>query len=80
MLQIKVNIQDKALIEFVDQFSVLGYKDRSELTRAALECLKQKKEAEKLAQSAQIYSKLYEQDDDLRKLTDYSVLDLSDDV
>lgn len=79
MLQIKVNIQDRALIEFVDQFSVLGYKDRSELTRAALECLRQKKEAERLEESALLYSKLYEQDDDLRQITDSSALDMSDD-
>jgi len=79
MLQIKVNIQDKSLIEFVDQFSLLGYKDRSELTRAALECLRRKKEAESLETSASLYSQLYQQDKDIREMTESAIMDFSDD-
>lgn len=75
--QLKVNINDEALIDFLDRCDVYGFKDKSELTRAALECLRQKKMAERLKKSAALYAEIYKHDDELQDLSD--VQDLKDD-
>ena len=69
MQQAKFSI-DKTRMQFIDQFKEFGFKDKSDLIRNALDCLKKRFENEQMRVSADLYAELYAEDKELRKLTE----------
>jgi Arc/MetJ-type ribon-helix-helix transcriptional regulator len=74
MRQIKVSLADSHA-EFVNQYQLWGFPDKSSLIREALEhlqaCLKQ----ERLRQSAKLYAEVYQEDRELQDLTEQALED-----
>ncbi|WP_309744876.1 hypothetical protein [Chamaesiphon sp. OTE_20_metabat_361] len=69
MAQAKFTLE-QSHIDFLAQFKVRGFKDKSALVRLALDRLAQELEREELAHSADLYAELYAEDRDLQQLTD----------
>lgn len=61
------------LVEFVGDYKLYGFKDKSSLVRAALLRMKEEAERRALEQSADLYAELYTADSDLQELTDSAV-------
>ena len=72
MLQTKVSLKDTH-IEFLQNFQKLGFKDKSEMMRAALDRLKKEILEQQLRESAELYAEAYETDSDLQELTESAV-------
>jgi Arc/MetJ-type ribon-helix-helix transcriptional regulator len=68
MVPTKVTLE-QSQIDFLAQFKDLGFKDRSSLVRSALNQLQQQIEMQELERSADLYTEVYEGDEDLQKLT-----------
>ena len=62
MEQIKISLK-KEQIEFIQNHSKFGFKDRSSLIRKAVEVLKENIESDNLRASAKILSEIYSNDD-----------------
>ncbi len=69
MLQAKFSVE-KTHSQFLDNFKAFGFKDKSAMLRAAIEHFKKEKELEILINSAELYSEIYSEDDDLQELTE----------
>jgi Arc/MetJ-type ribon-helix-helix transcriptional regulator len=69
MQQLQVSL-DPSQLEFVSKFEQYGFRNESDLVRAALRHLQQEFEKRQLEQSAELYAELYEEDEDLRELTE----------
>ncbi|NIM11990.1 MAG: hypothetical protein GTO45_07720 [Candidatus Aminicenantes bacterium] len=69
MLQAKFSVEEKQ-IEFLGSYKAYGYKDKSSMVRAAIEHFKKEMELESLRKSADLYSEIYSEDDDLKELTE----------
>jgi hypothetical protein len=69
MLQIEFSV-DESQAHFLENYRAYGFKDKSSMLRAAIDHLKKKLELENLGKSAYLYSEIYSEDDDLRKLTE----------
>jgi hypothetical protein len=63
------------LLEFLSNYGVYGFKDKSDMVRAALLRLQHDLELQELRQSANLYAELYEEDDELRGLTELAIKD-----
>lgn len=72
MVQTKVSLDEQQLT-FLKSCRVYGFKDQSSLVRAALARLQSELEQRDLALSADLYAELYEQDTELRDLTDHAL-------
>jgi hypothetical protein len=74
MRQIKVSLADSHSA-FVNQHERWGFPDKSSMIRKALDqlqtCLKQ----ERLRQSAELYAEIYQEDRELRALTEQALED-----
>jgi len=68
MLQAKFSIEETQA-QFLNNFKVYGFKDKSSMLRKAIEHFKKKMELESLRKSAELYSEIYSEDDDLKELT-----------
>ncbi len=68
MQQAKVSLTDEQA-EFVNQYALLGYRDKSSLVREALDGLRRELTQRRLRQSADLYAEQYAGDEDLRRLT-----------
>ncbi len=73
MIQSKFTL-DQSQIDFLDQFKVRGFKDKSSIVRLALDRLYQELEQQELKKSAQLYAELYGEDEELQQLTDTAIL------
>jgi Arc/MetJ-type ribon-helix-helix transcriptional regulator len=73
MIQSKFTL-DQSQIDFLDQFKVRGFKDKSSIVRLALDRLYQELEQQELKKSAQLYAELYEEDEELQQLTDTAIV------
>jgi Arc/MetJ-type ribon-helix-helix transcriptional regulator len=62
-------VLEQSQIDFLSQFKDLGFKDKSSLVRSALNQLQQQIEVQELERSADLYTEVYEGDEDLQKLT-----------
>ncbi|NIW43281.1 MAG: hypothetical protein GWN30_00450 [Gammaproteobacteria bacterium] len=62
-----------SLIEFLNNYKLYGFKDKSSMVRAALFRLKEELEWQSLKQSANLYAEIYEEDTELQELTDVAV-------
>ena len=72
MLQAKFSVED-AQSQFLNNFREYGFKDKSTMLRTAIEHFKNKLEIESLKKSADLYSEIYLEDDDLKELTETAV-------
>lgn len=74
MQQAKISL-DESQIDFLNKYQELGYKDKSSLVRSAIEEYIKSVEKQKLVKSALLYAEIYEQDSELRDLTDSAIED-----
>ena len=72
MYQTKVSLT-KPLAEFVAKYKTYGFKDKSDMVRAALHYLRREMESQRLKESAALYAELYEEDSELQALTETAV-------
>ena len=68
MQQAKFSIE-KAQLEFLSNFNLYGFKDKSSLVRKAIEHYKKELEIQRLKRSAELYAEIYNNDADLQQLT-----------
>ena len=68
MQQAKFSVEE-AQVSFLNSFKTYGFKDKSALVRTAIEHFKNKVELENLKKSAELYSEIYSEDNDLKELT-----------
>ncbi len=69
MLQAKFSIEDMHA-HFLNSFKVHGFKDKSAMVRIAIDRLREEMELESLKKSADLYFEIYDDDEDLRLLTE----------
>jgi len=69
MLQAKFSVEE-AQVHFLKDFKAYGFKDKSSMLRAAIDHFKKEMELESLRKSADLYSEIYSEDDDLKELTE----------
>jgi hypothetical protein len=72
MLQAKFSVEKKHA-EFLNTYKAFGFNDKSAMLRAAIERFQKELERERLKKSADLYSEIYSEDDDLKELTDTAV-------
>jgi Arc/MetJ-type ribon-helix-helix transcriptional regulator len=65
---------DETHLQFLERFNQYGFKDKSELVRTALNRLRSELELQQLQESAQLYSKVYEDDLQTQGLTEWALL------
>ena len=73
MLQAKFSVE-KTQALFLDNFKAYGFKDKSSMMRAAIDHFKKEIELESLRKSADLYSEIYSEDDELKELTETAVI------
>ncbi len=69
MPQVTVTLEGKA-ISFIENHQKYGYSSRTELVKDAISRLQQELEHKELEESARIYQEIYNEDAELRELTD----------
>ncbi len=72
MLQAKFSVEETQA-NFLSNFKAYGFKDKSSMLRAAIDHFKTEIELESLRKSADLYSEIYSEDDDLKELTETAV-------
>lgn len=72
MQQFKFSLEQPE-INFLENFQLYGYRDKSSLVRAALEYFQKILEEEQLRQSAQLYAEIYAEEADLHRLTEAAI-------
>lgn len=72
MLQAKFSLEESQA-RFLDNFKDYGFKDKSSMLRAAIARFKKEMELESLRKSADLYSEIYTEDDELKELTENSL-------
>ena len=72
MLQEKFSVEETQA-HFLSNFKTYGFKDKSSMLRAAIDYFKKEMELETLKRSADLYSEIYSEDDDLKGLTKSAV-------
>lgn len=72
MIQAKFSLNEKH-IEFLNQYKKYGFKDKSSVIRTAINKLEKELEILKLKQSADLYSEIYVEDDELRDITEDAI-------
>ena len=72
MLQAKFSVEESQS-HFLKNFKVYGFRDKSSMLRAAIDHFKTKIELESLRKSADLYSEIYSEDDDLKELTEIAI-------
>ena len=69
MLQAKFSAEETQ-VQFLNDFKLYGFKDKSAMLREAIERFKKEVELESLRKSAELYSEIYSEDDELKELTE----------
>jgi hypothetical protein len=72
MLQAKFSVEESQS-HFLKNFKVHGFRDKSSMLRAAIDHFKKEIELESLRKSADLYSEIYSEDDDLKELTEIAI-------
>jgi len=72
MLQAKFSVEETQA-HFLSNFKAYGFKDKSSMLRAAIDYFKKEMELETLKRSADLYSEIYSEDNDLKGLTQTAV-------
>ena len=61
-------------VEFLNNYKDYGFKDKSAMVRESLNLLRDKLEAQRLRESAELYAETYMEDSEIKVLTDSAVL------
>lgn len=61
------------LVEFLSDYHLYGFKDKSSMVRIALQRFREELELQNLKQSANLYAEIYEQDKELQGLTETAI-------
>ena len=69
MLQAKFSVETNQA-HFLKNYKAYGFKNKSSMLRAALDHYKKDVELESLINSADLYSEIYSENDDLKELTE----------
>ena len=69
MQQTKFSVKEDQ-VRFLNSYKAHGFKDKSSLVRAAIDHYKNKLELECLRKSAELYSEIYSENEDLQELTE----------
>jgi hypothetical protein len=69
MQQAKFSVKETQ-VDFLNNFKEYGFKDKSALVRTAIDHFKNELEIENLKKSAELYSEIYSENDDLKVLTE----------
>jgi len=72
MQQAKFSVKEAQAL-FLNNFKAYGFKDKSSMVRTALDHFKNKLELENLIKSAELYSEIYSENDNLKELTETAV-------
>jgi len=72
MIQAKFSIKETQA-RFLSNYKAYGFKDKSSMLRSAVDHFKKEMELESLRKSAELYSEIYSEDNDLKKLTETAV-------
>jgi len=72
MLQAKFSVKETQA-QFLNNYKAYGFKDKSSMLRAAIDNFEKKMEIERLKQSADLYSEIYFEDDELKELTETAI-------
>ena len=72
MQQAKFSVKE-AQAHFLNNFKAYGFKDKSSLVRTAIDNLKSKLDLENLKKSAELYSEIYSENDNLKELTETAI-------
>ena len=72
MLQAKFSVEE-VQVHFLNNFKAHGFKDKSSMLRAAINHFKKEMELASLRKSANLYSEIYSEDDDLKELTEIAI-------
>ncbi|MCP5052949.1 MAG: hypothetical protein GY940_37620 [bacterium] len=72
MLQAKFSVEEQQA-SFLKSYKAYGFKDKSSMLRAAIELFKKEMERQSLRKSADLYSEIYSEDNDLKELTETAV-------
>ncbi len=72
MLQTKISLEESQ-VHFLNNFKEFGFKDKSSMVRAALARLKKELELMRLKRSADLYAEIYEEDSEMRELTESAI-------
>ena len=72
MRQAKFSCQENQA-EFLSNYKNYGFKDKSAMVRESLNLLREKLEAQRLRESADLYAETYMEDSELKVLTDSAV-------
>ena len=69
MIQSKFSLKESH-IQFIKQCKQYGFKDNSEVVRAALDRFSEELARQRLRESADLYTKVYDEDDETQDWTD----------
>lgn len=72
MVQTKFSLEESQQA-FLEQYRAYGFKDKGDMVRTALNRLQAELEARLLRESADLYAAVYDEDADLRELTETAV-------
>ena len=72
MLQAKFSVEEQQA-RFLNNYKAYGFKDKSSMLRVAIDELKKELELEQLKRSADLYSEIYSEDNDLKELTETAI-------
>ena len=72
MIQAKFSVAEKQA-DFLANYRTYGFKDKSSMLREAIEYFRKKIETERLKRSADLYSKIYIDDNELNELTETAI-------
>jgi Arc/MetJ-type ribon-helix-helix transcriptional regulator len=72
MVQAKFSL-DESHIEFLEQCKQYGFKDKSEVVRTALNRLYGELAQQRLQESAELYTQVYADDDEIQEWTEAAV-------
>jgi hypothetical protein len=61
------------LWEFLCNYKMYGFKDRSSMVQSALFRLKEELELKNLKQSAELYAEIYQEDSELHEITETAI-------
>ena len=74
MQQVKISLKEEQ-VDFINNYSKFGFKDKSSAVRTAINEYQNKLEEKELMKSAELYAEIYEQDEELRDLTNSAMED-----
>lgn len=72
MQQAKFSLS-RSLLQFLGEYKRYGFKDKSDMVRTALAHLHEELEQQSLRDSATLYAEVYEDDQELRTLTNSAI-------